>query len=209
MLHFPEVQVKAQKELDAVLGPSRMPEYEDKENLPYIAAIVDETLRWRPVAVLGGTPHAVTADDEYKGMFIPKGSTVYANLAGIMHDPEMFPSPDTFIPERFLPSSPLFSPRLATFDLPFGFGRRVCPGAHLARNSLFISIARLLWAFHIQPAVNKEGKEILPDPWNYTNGFNSFPVSFDCKFEPRNEEVVRVIEREGDTAMEQLKSRWN
>jgi len=208
MLHFPEVQFKAQNELDAVLGMSRIPEYEDKEKLPFIRAIVDETLRWRPVAALGGTPHAVTTDDEYKGMFIPKGSTVYANLAGIMYDPEMFPFPDEFKPERFLPSSPLFNPLLAPFDLPFGFGRRVCPGAHLARNSLFISIARLLWAFHIKPVVDESGKEVLPDPWNYTNGFNSFPVSFDCDFVPRNEEIVRVIEREGEAAMEQLNSRW-
>ncbi|KAH8101774.1 cytochrome P450 [Cristinia sonorae] len=208
MLHFPEVQAKAQRELDTVIGPSRMPEYEDKGELPYIRAIVDETLRWRPVAVLGGSPHAVTADDEYKGMFIPKGSTVFANMAGIMRDPNMFPSPDDFIPERFLISSPLFNPRFAPFDLPFGFGRRVCPGSHLARNSLFISIARLLWAFHIKPATDKEGKEVLPDPWNYTNGFNSFPVSFQCKFEPRSREVVGVIKREGAAALDELNSRW-
>lgn len=68
MLHFPDVQKKAREELDAAVGFSRMPEYEDKESLPYIRAVVDETLRWRPVAVLGGSPHAVTADDEYQGM---------------------------------------------------------------------------------------------------------------------------------------------
>lgn len=124
--------------------------------------------------------------------------------SGIMHDAGIFPNPDDFMPERFLISSPLFDSRLAPFDLPFGFGRRVCPGAHLARNSLFISIARLLWAFHIKPAVDEKGQEILPDPWNYTNGFNSFPVSFQCEFEPRSEEVVKCIEREGEAAKEQL-----
>ena len=125
-----------------------------------------------------------------------------------MHDAELFPSPDEFIPERFLPSSPLFNPQLAPFDLPFGFGRRVCPGAHLARNSLFITIARLLWAFYIKPEVDEDGIEVLPDPWNYTDGFNSFPVSFQCKFEPRSEAVVECIKREGEAAMEQLNSRW-
>ena len=49
-------------------------------NLKYIRAIASETLRWRPVAVLGGTPHASTADDTYNGMFIPKGSTIIAPL---------------------------------------------------------------------------------------------------------------------------------
>ena len=68
MLHFPEVMKKAQAELDAVVGPERMPDFGDKQNLPYISAVVNESLRWRPVAVLGGTPHAVTADDHYEGM---------------------------------------------------------------------------------------------------------------------------------------------
>ena len=80
MLHFPEVMRKAQAEIDSVTGPDRMPEYEDYDSLPYIIAVGNEALRWRPVAVLGGTPHASTADDVYNDMFIPNGSTVFANL---------------------------------------------------------------------------------------------------------------------------------
>lgn len=68
MLHFPEAMRKAQAELDAVVGADRLPGYEDRERLPYLKAVINETLRWRPIAVLGGTPHAVTADDEYNGM---------------------------------------------------------------------------------------------------------------------------------------------
>lgn len=59
---------KAQAELDTVVGMDRLPGYEDRERLPYLKAVINETLRWRPIAVLGGTPHAVTADDEYNGM---------------------------------------------------------------------------------------------------------------------------------------------
>ena len=81
MLHFPDVMKKVQAEVDSVIGPDRMPEYDDFDSLPYVHATVNESLRWRPVAVLGGTPHAVTADDYYEGMFIPKGSTIFANLA--------------------------------------------------------------------------------------------------------------------------------
>lgn len=80
MLHFPEVMRKAQIELDSIVPSDRMPEYDDYESLQYVRAIVNETLRWRPVAVLGGTPHAVTANDEYNGMFIPGGSTIFANM---------------------------------------------------------------------------------------------------------------------------------
>lgn len=70
MLHFPQVMKTAQAELDAAVGPDRMPDFDDRDNLPYVQAVVNETLRWRPVAVLGGTPHAVTADDEYNGMCV-------------------------------------------------------------------------------------------------------------------------------------------
>lgn len=71
---------KAQAELDRVVGGDRLPTFDDLASLEYVRAIVSETLRWRPVAVLGGTPHATTADDVYKGMFIPKGSTIIAPL---------------------------------------------------------------------------------------------------------------------------------
>jgi cytochrome P450 len=91
---------KAQKELDAVVGPDRMPTFEDFDDLPFIRAIVNETLRWRPVAVLGGTPHSSTEDFAYQGMFIPKGSTIIANLWGIHLNPADFPDPHRFDPER-------------------------------------------------------------------------------------------------------------
>lgn len=68
MLHYPEVMHTAQVELDRVVGPDRLPDFSDQDNLPYVNAIICETLRWRPIAVLGGTPHAVTADDVYEGM---------------------------------------------------------------------------------------------------------------------------------------------
>ncbi|EGO01020.1 hypothetical protein SERLA73DRAFT_71993 [Serpula lacrymans var. lacrymans S7.3] len=197
MLHFPNVMKKAQAELDAVVGADRMPDYDDKDNLPYISALINEALRWRPVAVLGGTPHAVTQDDEYNGMFIPKGSTVFANMAGIMHDPVMFPDPDDFRPERFLETT---NPRLQTFELPFGFGRRICPGMHLSLNSLFINVSRILWAFDITPIVDTAGNKVVPDSWAYTNGFNSRPVSFDCQIIPRSERKVECINMEWEAA---------
>ncbi|GLB41499.1 putative cytochrome p450 [Lyophyllum shimeji] len=201
MLHFPSVMRKAQEELDRVVGFDRMPEFGDQESLPYINAVVNETLRWRPVAVLGGTPHAVTADDAYNNMYIPKGSTIFANLWGIMRDPVMFPSPDDFQPERFLETS---EPRLKTFELPFGFGRRICPGMHLALNSLFVNVSRILWAFDILPAVDHGGNEVKPDPWNFTDGFNSRPVSFDCRLVPRNGRIAACIEEEYKAAMTRL-----
>ncbi|KAJ8521498.1 hypothetical protein ONZ45_g1791 [Pleurotus djamor] len=203
MLHYPEVMRKAQLEIDDVIGLERMPEFEDKDNLSYLNAVMNETLRWRPVAVLGGTPHAVTVDDEYHGYYIPKGSTIFANLSGILHDPEMFPDPDTFRPERFLETS---NPRLKDFDLPFGFGRRICPGMHLARNSIFMNMARILWGFDILPELDGDGREIVPDRWDFSDGFNSRPVSFKCRLQPRSSKVVKCIETEAEMAMPLLRS---
>jgi cytochrome P450 len=68
MLHAPHVLRKAQAEIESVVGPDRMPDFDDKERLPYIRAIVNETLRWRPGGSLTGVPHLSTADNEYNGM---------------------------------------------------------------------------------------------------------------------------------------------
>ncbi|KAG5720474.1 Steroid 17-alpha-hydroxylase/17,20 lyase, partial [Termitomyces sp. T112] len=201
MLHFPSVMKKAQAELDHVVGLNRMPEFADKDNLPYVKAVINETLRWRPIAILGGTPHAVVTDDIYNGMFIPKGSTIFANFSGIMFDPVMFPSPDSFRPERFLETS---NPRLKSFELPFGFGRRICPGMHLAMNSLLINVSRILWAFDILPTIDSYGCEVLPDPWNFTDGFNSRPVSFSCRFVPRSAQTYACIDDEFRRVMSRL-----
>ncbi|KAF6788485.1 cytochrome p450 monooxygenase, partial [Colletotrichum musicola] len=84
---------QAQEELDRVVGRDRLPTFEDLDNLEYVQAIASETLRWRPVAVLGGTPHASTADYVYRGMFIPKGSTMIAPLWSIHLNDSDFPEP--------------------------------------------------------------------------------------------------------------------
>ena len=75
MAMFPEVQRKAQAELDRVVGHSRLPEFSDLQSLVYVRAVILEALRWMPAVPLG-IPHYLTEDDEYKGYFLPKGSTV-------------------------------------------------------------------------------------------------------------------------------------
>lgn len=74
-LLFPNVVKQAQEELDRVVGKDRLPSFEDEPNLPYIRAMVKESLRWRPITKIGA-PHSTSEDDWYNGFFIPKGSTV-------------------------------------------------------------------------------------------------------------------------------------
>lgn len=78
MLLHPEVQKKAQEELDRVCS-DRLPTMEDEFNLPYIRCCVKESCRWMPTGILG-VPHAVTQDDEYMGYKIPKGASVMWNV---------------------------------------------------------------------------------------------------------------------------------
>ena len=96
MALYPEIQKKAQAEIDAVVGPNRLPDFNDRPSLPYIIAIVKESSRWNLVAPLGrpviivsiivailmsseATPHMSTFDDEYNGFFIPKGTIIIGN----------------------------------------------------------------------------------------------------------------------------------
>jgi cytochrome P450 len=75
---FPDVQKKAQEELDRVIGTSRLPNSTDRERLPYIMAVMKETHRWHPVTPMG-LPHTSTAEDTYRGYRIPKGSILMPN----------------------------------------------------------------------------------------------------------------------------------
>jgi cytochrome P450 len=75
----PDVQAKAHHELDMVLGPENLPNFNDEQSLPYITAIVREIYRYQPVAPLG-VPHVVTQDDIYEDYFIPKGSIIMPNI---------------------------------------------------------------------------------------------------------------------------------
>lgn len=78
MTLYPEIQKKAQQELDCVVGNSRLPNFEDRPALPYVNALVQESLRWFPV-VPSGIPHVTTDEDVYKGYRIPKGSIIIPN----------------------------------------------------------------------------------------------------------------------------------
>lgn len=79
MMLYPDVQKKAQEEIDRVTGGERLPEMKDREQLPYVEAILKEVLRWNPVAPMG-LPHAASEDGVFRGYFIPKGSILMANI---------------------------------------------------------------------------------------------------------------------------------
>ncbi|KAG9090331.1 hypothetical protein FRC07_012136 [Ceratobasidium sp. 392] len=119
MVMFPEVQLKAQKELDSVIGSDRLPSISDQGDLVYVRNLVQEVLRWQPIVSLA-VPHTCSEDDVYMNYCIPKGALVFGNLWAMTRDESVYPDPETFNPDRFL--DPAVPPAPA-----FGWGRRWAP----------------------------------------------------------------------------------
>ncbi|XP_006457756.1 hypothetical protein AGABI2DRAFT_133623 [Agaricus bisporus var. bisporus H97] len=195
-ISYPRVMKKAQDEVDSVVGIHRMPEFEDLDYLPYVQAIIKECLRWHPFPSLG-IPHSVVEDDAYDGMFIPAGSTVVANIYGMTRDPELFPDPETFRPERFLDTA---NPLLQNYNLTFGFGRRVCPGQRLATDQLFAVISRLLWAFNIVSVDGRPNHAKCDE-----DGKFGPPALLPYKLVPRGEHVASIIIEQAQLADKEAK----
>ncbi|KAG5734865.1 O-methylsterigmatocystin oxidoreductase [Termitomyces sp. T112] len=182
MLLYPECQIKAQEEIDRVIGSGRLPEFSDRESLPYVESVLQETQRWHPTVPMG-VPHYSIEDDVYNGMFIPKGSIIIANARGMTLDENVYYEPFMFNPDRFFPK-PIGrgEPHPPT---SFGFGRRICPGRYLADDSLWIAMATILATLSISKAIGADGKEITPE-LKFDLGVTSQPHPFDADIHPRN-----------------------
>ncbi|KAI0002554.1 cytochrome P450 [Russula compacta] len=187
MTLHPEAQKHAQAELDAVLG-DRLPTFADKDELPYVTAIMKEVLRWIPVLPLA-VPHRAINADQYKGYYIPAGASVLGNAWAILHDETVFEEPEKFKPERFINKS-LPDPA----DLgAFGFGRRTCAGRSMALDTIWIAIASILSVYRISKAVDNRGNVITPEV-KLKPGTICHPVPFKCFIEPRSRAALALIQ---------------
>ncbi|KAF9447962.1 cytochrome P450 [Macrolepiota fuliginosa MF-IS2] len=196
MLTHPDIQRKAQQEVDSVVGFDRLPDFSDRSHLPYLSAIIKEVLRWNPVTPLG-VPHLTTEEDIYEGYYIPKGCTVFANIYAMLHDEKIFPNPTEFKPERFIKggatSHDILDPEnMATF----GFGRRICPGSHVALSMIYIAAASILTIFDISPMLDEKGNPAKVVPEFMAASIVSEPLPFQCKFTPRQGKNVESLLQE-------------
>nr|VWO99444.1 N/A [Ganoderma boninense] len=183
---------KVQAELDSVIGPNRLPELGDYDSLPYAKATVKEALRWHSVVPML-VPHTTVADDIYDGYFIPEGSVVMFNAWATFQNPEMYPEPDKFIPERYLGGSDQFATDCTDpMTVVFGYGRRICPGRHLADAIMFIYITSILHAFDVTPPLDERGNPIRIEP-RATTGISSTLVDCRCELKPRSADAVSLI----------------
>lgn len=186
---FPDVQRKAQEEIDRVVGNSRLPTFSDRDNLPYINAIVEEAQRWHPIVVMG-LPHATEKEDVINGYRIPKGALLLPALWWFTRDPATYHDPEAFKPERFL--EPYHEPAATSFT--FGFGRRRCPVIVLADSSLFLTFAQSLAVFDIRKATDVDGNEVKAEH-GFACGIISHPEPFGVKVSARSEKHGMLVEQ--------------
>jgi len=193
MTLYPDIQRKAWAEIDSVVGKNGLPTFSDRQKLPYIEKVVQETFRWKPVVPLI-VPHKTTEEDTYKGFHIPKGSLVIANNYAMTHDESIYSNPSTFNPDRY--SSKIEHGAEEPFPItPFGFGRRICPGRHLGTASIWIAVATMLATLEISKAKDINGQEIEPSQ-NMSTGLTSHPENFPCAMKPRFSHISALIGNE-------------
>ncbi|KAJ8449749.1 hypothetical protein Cgig2_001405 [Carnegiea gigantea] len=158
LIRNPRVQKKAQQELDRVIGNQRIMTEEDFSSLPYLQALAKESLRLHPPTPLM-LPHKAKTHVKIGGYDIPKGTIVYVNVWGLGRDPNVYPNPEEFRPERFFEVD--IDMKGQDFRLlPFGAGRRICPGTQLGINLVTSMLGHLLHHFDWNPPNGMKPEEI-------------------------------------------------
>lgn len=146
LINHPTVMEKARKEIDSVIGKDRTVVESDIADLPYLQAIVKETLRLHPPSPF--ILRASTEDCTVAGFDIPSKTQVFTNVWAIGRDPKQWDNPLEFRPERFLRRENQVELRGQHYQLlPFGSGRRRCPGTSLALNVAHTTLAAMIQCF--------------------------------------------------------------
>lgn len=155
LLQNPETMKKLKEQLNSVLGSKECVECSDIDSLPYLQAVIKETLRLRSVVPL--VPNKAEGTVEIQGHIIPKGSNVLVNLWAIHHSAEVWTDPCKFIPERFLCKEFNYQGTDGFDFMPFSAGRRLCLGLPLATRMLPALLGSLL--HHFEWTLTKEAME--------------------------------------------------
>lgn len=146
LLRNPQVMQKVKQELEEVIGKGETVRESDMERLPYFQAVIKETLRLHPAGPLL-LPFKATNDVELCGFKIPSNSNVLINMWAIARDPSYWEDPLSFLPERFLGSKINYRGQDFEF-IPFGAGRRICPGLPLAVKMIQLELASIIHSFN-------------------------------------------------------------
>ncbi|CAE6429028.1 unnamed protein product [Rhizoctonia solani] len=185
MAMYPEVQERAQREIDAVVGTDRLPNVGDRVGLPYVERLMTEVVRWHPSAPLG-VPHVCTEENEYQGYRIPKGAIMIGHIMATVRDERVYQNADRFDPDRYL--DPTVPPPQA-----FGWGLRICPGQNFFREIFFLEVVMILATLKIERCKDEYGREIAVTEATTENSAISCPAPFTIKITPRSEHHAELI----------------
>nr|XP_009794145.1 PREDICTED: cytochrome P450 93A3-like [Nicotiana sylvestris] len=164
LINHPRIMQKAVQEIDSVVGKNRLVEESDIENLPYLQAIIKETLRLHPAAPM---IVRISSEDCKIGEYaIPAKTRLFVNIWSINRNQDYWENPLEFQPERFLSEEKSAKVQLDVRGqhyefLPFGSGRRGCPGTSLALKLVHTTLAAMIQCF--QWKVNREGNDKMVD----------------------------------------------
>lgn len=159
LVNHPEIQQKIRDELDAVVGPGIPMTEPDIVKLPYLQAVMKESLRLH--ITLPFVPRLNVPQTKLGGYDIPAGTKVLVNIWWLANNPELWDNPQDFIPERFLQEGEKIEFHGNDFRfLPFGAGRRSCPGIHMALANVALTVGRLLQNFELLPPPGKSKVDV-------------------------------------------------
>ncbi|KAF5458727.1 hypothetical protein F2P56_022737 [Juglans regia] len=158
LLKQPHLIIKAREELDRIIGKDRWVEEKDIAQLPYIDAIMKETMRKHPVAAML-PPHLALEDCDIAGYHISKGTRVVINTWSIGRDPSIWDAPEEFRPERFIEKAIDVKGQDFTL-LPFGSGRRMCPGYSLGLRLTMATLANMIHGFEWKLSDNMKPEDL-------------------------------------------------
>ncbi|KAL5201991.1 hypothetical protein ABZP36_012943 [Zizania latifolia] len=169
LVNHPEIQAKVRAEIAEVLGVGATVTEPDLERLPYLQAVVKETLRLR-MAIPLLVPHMNLNDGKLAGYDIPAESKILVNAWFLANDPKRWMRPDEYRPERFLEEEKAVEAHGNDFRfVPFGVGRRSCPGIILALPIIGITLGHLVQSFQLLPPPGLDKVDTTEKPGQFSN----------------------------------------
>ncbi|GAB6025376.1 Cytochrome P450 2 sub R member 1 [Chamberlinius hualienensis] len=177
LAHNPDVQLKAQNEIDAVVGRHRLPNLDDFPRLPYVEAFILEVNRWACILPLA-LPHMATETTYINGHKILKGTTCIQNIYAVHHDPNLWDDPESIKPERFLDENNKV--KCPPYYMPFSIGQRKCLGEPLADMLL-----KLVFSYLIHQFAFNFPKDMPKPTLEHVVGLTVQPPPFSLFLQPR------------------------